>query len=1175
MKRTASDILREMEYEGHKLEVYSIDSVSAHGYTTWVDGDYHPETDGDSIGASMNAAMRLVDKMGRQAQQSGGRIDPDFGWTTTGVAPGGVQYVCGTDSQGRSCCGVWSAADNDYRLFDTAEEAIEWGLKEKRMGKQAQQVLNVGDEMVNEMGERAVVKSVEGGTVTLEGDCFTINDGATTQAYPISGLEQLGDPAHGENPGDRYWKKSASKRAQEDVLRKQTVHNLNEVKALIKEAFARGDEWRYEGTEWFSHDGEKLCKSIIHAIEAELVMPDMSSTTFEIDARVAQADAPADLKALVEDAASSSRGFIEVLQDGAGVVATFMSADEASKFAGGLARHLAINHDVHVDVMQELAQVRVGGDLARQASKKIAVDQETRNYFTTYYTMYGAQLTRDLAMKRRARKLAQYSGPDGYGNLINEHGTWTLDDPDYPLKSAPLVVVDQNIASELAQVGRVEGIPYKAVPFGKAVLLDTNVVGEKKAQKVAASAGLVFVKDVAEFGIHSGDKFSVVPSSDPSQVLLYGDMFNQSGMDAVPMPAAKLKEFEDMGFTLDASKVAQDGRHCDRCQATLSEDDFSAPGSWSYKCPSCGYRYSHSGSQARRAQSGGWSIDEDGCHNKDYPDGWSGLVLDNAEGGYDWWVLIHSDSEEVVKPNGSSPSLDEAKAAADAHHDFKSYLQARQAQVIEVPNQWSQIADNIWECDYETGAHGAVECEPEPSGQGSVFKMTFIGPDGTQVEEDHYELQDAQAEADKLSGPSAGLTAKVATKRLRAVQDEDRLKALIAERSAKGEKAAQEEIPDGDCQHDEHENGYCIDCGATVNWMDRVFQGKLSVDPELVRIARRSMLLGHKIARITKCAVDAETISYWSDYYAQYGTQFTRSIPKMVKMAGQEKPVHFGSLTAKLEPSITASAGQLEAALRQACPTATHIVAREQDAGMTLHASFESAEPLTKESALTLGNEVARGMAKLDLPCRVAVQHTADTQYASGLIQDQVHTSPMPILVAHFGAARARLAILCAKKQAEGLKFSARHRFLAKIAQAMIESEDTLRFEGEANSENGSWADCGEGIRAQVKYLGAKLPKAFQWIVTNGDDVLDQGDAEFAAEAEGEIQASLPDARASLHEKEAAVRRAIVDEVGPIASITRLAHLDGMTEYKVETKKASIVWLTVRNGKVEDKVGEV
>ncbi len=38
------------------------------------------------------------------------------------------------------------------------------------------------------------------------------------------------------------------------------------------------------------------------------------------------------------------------------------------------------------------------------------------------------------------------------------------------------------------------------------------------------------------------------------------------------------------------------GRNCDNCETHLEDDDFESYGSWSYTCPDCGFKYSHSSS---------------------------------------------------------------------------------------------------------------------------------------------------------------------------------------------------------------------------------------------------------------------------------------------------------------------------------------------------------------------------------------------------------------------------------------------------------------------------------------------------------------------------------------------------------------------------------------------------
>jgi hydrogenase maturation factor HypF (carbamoyltransferase family) len=36
------------------------------------------------------------------------------------------------------------------------------------------------------------------------------------------------------------------------------------------------------------------------------------------------------------------------------------------------------------------------------------------------------------------------------------------------------------------------------------------------------------------------------------------------------------------------------GHYCDNCESHLNDEDYHGYGSWSYTCPDCGFRYSHS-----------------------------------------------------------------------------------------------------------------------------------------------------------------------------------------------------------------------------------------------------------------------------------------------------------------------------------------------------------------------------------------------------------------------------------------------------------------------------------------------------------------------------------------------------------------------------------------------------
>lgn len=58
---------------------------------------------------------------------------------------------------------------------------------------------------------------------------------------------------------------------------KQTVHNVTEIKALVKEAYMKATELDLHKAKWFSHDGKFLATSHIRDTEFELVVEDVNS----------------------------------------------------------------------------------------------------------------------------------------------------------------------------------------------------------------------------------------------------------------------------------------------------------------------------------------------------------------------------------------------------------------------------------------------------------------------------------------------------------------------------------------------------------------------------------------------------------------------------------------------------------------------------------------------------------------------------------------------------------------------------------------------------------------------------------------------------------------------------------------------------------------------------------
>lgn len=76
--------------------------------------------------------------------------------------------------------------------------------------------------------------------------------------------------------------------------------------------------------------------------------------------------------------------------------------------------------------------------------------------------------------KQASRKIAD--DISGVGQLHEENGVYVIDDPNYPLKSAPLIVTDQFMAQLIIMEGQGNAVPYKAIPFGKAEIKNPNMI---------------------------------------------------------------------------------------------------------------------------------------------------------------------------------------------------------------------------------------------------------------------------------------------------------------------------------------------------------------------------------------------------------------------------------------------------------------------------------------------------------------------------------------------------------------------------------------------------------------------------------------------------------------------------------------------------------------------------
>ena len=65
-------------------------------------------------------------------------------------------------------------------------------------------------------------------------------------------------------------------------MRRERVHNEFEGIVLIKEAFKKGTEDKYDGTKFYTHEGDYLFKVEIRTTEFEVIYPTNNSVTIEL-----------------------------------------------------------------------------------------------------------------------------------------------------------------------------------------------------------------------------------------------------------------------------------------------------------------------------------------------------------------------------------------------------------------------------------------------------------------------------------------------------------------------------------------------------------------------------------------------------------------------------------------------------------------------------------------------------------------------------------------------------------------------------------------------------------------------------------------------------------------------------------------------------------------------------
>jgi len=694
-------------------------------------------------------------------------------------------------------------------------EGYSWDDKE---GKQAQTGWRVGDTLENEMGERCQIASKEPGRYFyLTGECFPSGDLTATQ----DSLEQAG------------WFKVKGKKSMKNATQKTAVDSTT--KAYFEHYFmAYGAQLTRDLALKKSAKKTAQRTLAVYVVKREVksILPHL------IDAN----DNWAFSWLVGSEVTVETQGGDQFVTGPTGTVAQFSMGEFAELVRAGVLAKTGEKTAQSDMKWEEFDNGPLAGEHASfEGMACYAAESEAGHFFGRVVLqedgrdpaesgeLGSMQEAKDWCMSYLKKKLGSKSAQGGfdwcqserdcevyYKELNKQHPDWSNSD------------IWAFMLNRMARTDSAWGYVEKKL-------------SDSHAGKTAAQA-LVFVKDVPEFGIHSGDKFSVVPSSDADQVLLYGDIANKSGMDGIPMPKSKLDELGQQGLTLTAKRaqfsesweqygqdsfikryelegfpllrgyvakrgtgdfkwevstpslhgafgvleggVAEDQEQAEKAADAFAAKEFSFSGKEAQSDrPMMGHGLKQFVVQVKTDEDKKLVMDQ--IRSED-----SRAEFDHEGNPTTFWVLTRFKQDELEGMAGvlhaepsiggkfaQKDSLDEPLQDPDTcEHESvtKGYcdvcgqheclceetengicnecgeVKERHAQVVEVPNVWTSIADNIWECDYANGAHGAIE--EVGTGPDTVYKTTCILPDGDGFEEDMFELEDAQSFCDGAAG---------------------------------------------------------------------------------------------------------------------------------------------------------------------------------------------------------------------------------------------------------------------------------------------------------------------------------------------------------------------------------------------------------------------------------------
>lgn len=328
-------------------------------------------------------------------------------------------------------------------------------------------------------------------------------------------------------------------------------------------------------------------------------------------------------------------------------------------------------------------------EAAVRRATKVAVDQETKDYWTTYYGQYGFEFTRDLALLGQ-KKMATLMGD----RITRMHKRLTA-------KSAAKLETIW-IVTKPSDISEMVDICWDTDLQG----LARQFVGGLKPEDIVA------MFDSESEAVQLADKLLAQRQGSKTAQHAF-DWKGGDGMFVAEVPGYYCEIIEDRGLGQFVWQV--------RPEADISEVEKSGTsGSLDVAKIDC---ETYVTSQ-QPVKEGAEHVAVDAPTLKYITDYYTGY-------GAKWTRDLALGGQKIAQANGG-------EFPGDEH-------EVRDAQVEEVPDQWVTIADGVMECDFSEGSHGAIVAQDDPK---YPFQVTVVRADGGVVEYPATSVDEAQALAD-------------------------------------------------------------------------------------------------------------------------------------------------------------------------------------------------------------------------------------------------------------------------------------------------------------------------------------------------------------------------------------------------------------------------------------------